>query len=109
MTLSLEEALSCAQKMAPDRRVLVAIIDDADVRWWGGHIDSWKPEEMLFSSSAALKKYRQLVARFKKGETTNAHVLMIHNDGTFAAVMLGIESAEEVQQLLDEIRIRNSH
>ena len=112
MTLSLEDALSRAQQMTPNRRVLVALIAQADIRWWGGHIDSWKPDEKLFSSSAALKGYRKLVARFKKGETAKAHVLMTHNDGTFGAVMLGIESAEEAQQLLDvtleEIRVRAS-
>jgi hypothetical protein len=102
MTLSFQDALACAQQMKPNQRVLVALIDQGDIGWWGGHIDSWKPDETLFSSSAALKGYHKLVTRFKKGKTAKAHVLMMHNDGTFGAVMLGIESAEEAQQLLDE-------
>jgi hypothetical protein len=113
MTFSFEDALSSAQQTKLNRRALVALIDRADTRWWGGHVDNWKPDEALFSSSAALKGYRKLVHRFKEGETAKAHVLMMHNDGTFGAVMLGIESAEEARQLLDEtleeIRIRTLH
>ncbi|MFM0069204.1 hypothetical protein [Paraburkholderia aspalathi] len=112
MPLSLEDALFSAQQTKLNRRVLVALIDQATIHWWGGHIDNWKPDETLFSSGAALKGYRKLVGRVKKGEAAKAHVLMMHNDGTFGAVMLGIESAEEAQQLLketlDEIRIRSS-
>ncbi|CAB3774973.1 hypothetical protein LMG29542_08355 [Paraburkholderia humisilvae] len=93
--------------------MLVALIDQPDIRWWGGHVDDWRPDEALFSSATALKGYRKLVTRFRKGDTAKAHVLMIHNDGSFAAVMLGIDSAGEAQQYLnealEEIRIRTSH
>src|ERR1044072_5448392 len=92
MTLSFEDAISSAQKTKLDRRVLIALIGWADTRWWGGHVDNWKPDEMLFSSAAALKGYWKLVDRFKKGETAKAHVLLMHKDGTLGAVMLGIES-----------------
>lgn len=92
MTLSLEDAFSSAQQTKLNRRLLVALIDQADTRWWGGHVDNWQPDEALFSSGAALKGYRKLVTRFKKGETA--------------------KSAEEAQQLLDdtleEIRARTS-
>jgi hypothetical protein len=112
MALSLEDAFSNAQQTRRSRRLLVAQIDATDVRWWGGSVDDWQPDETLFSSGAALKGYRKLVSRFRKGDTTKAHVLMIHNDGTFGAVMLGIESAGEAQhylsETLEEIRIRTS-
>ncbi|RZF24082.1 hypothetical protein EVC45_40770 [Paraburkholderia sp. UYCP14C] len=112
MTFSLEDAFSSAQQTKLNRRLLVALIDQADTHWWGGHVDNWQPDEALFSSGAALKGYRKLVTRFKKGETAKAHVLMMHIDGTFGAVMFGVESAEEAQQLLDdtleEIRVRTS-
>ncbi|MEX3954178.1 hypothetical protein AB4Y40_41740 [Paraburkholderia sp. EG287B] len=112
MTLSLEDAFSSAQQTRLNRRLLVALIDQADTRWWGGHVDNWQPDEALFSSGTALKGYRKLVTRFKKGKTAKAHVLMMHIDGTFGAVMFGVESAEEAQQLLEdtlaEIRARTS-
>ncbi|MEX3640233.1 hypothetical protein [Paraburkholderia sp. BR14320] len=110
MTFSLDDAFSSAQQTKLNRRLLVALFDQADTRWWGGHVDDWQPDETLFSSGEALKCYRNLVARFKKGETAKAHVLMMHIDGTFGAGMFGVESAEEAQQLLNEtleaIRIR---
>lgn len=112
VTLPLEEAILHARQVAANRRALVALIGQADTCWWGGHIDTWHPDETLFSSGAALKGYRKLVDRFKKGKTAKAHVLMFHNDGSCGAVMLGVESKEEAQQLLsdslEEIRIRTS-
>lgn len=112
-TLSLDEALYDAVQIPPDRRVLVAHIHQAGICWWGGDVDRWCPDEMLFSSKKALGSYQRLVDRFRKGATTNAHVLMFHNDGTFGTVMLGVETNDEAQTLLagalQEIRIRTSN
>ncbi|MGF6971709.1 hypothetical protein QFZ94_000158 [Paraburkholderia sp. JPY465] len=112
VTLPLEEAILHAGLVPANRRVVVALIGHADTYWWGGHIDNWRPDETLFSSGSALTGYRKLVDRFKKGKTAKAHILMFHNDGSFGAVMLGVESKEEAQQLLfdslEEIRIRTS-
>ncbi|MEX3846711.1 hypothetical protein [Paraburkholderia sp. BR10882] len=100
MTVTFEDAFAKAQQTKLNRRLLVALIDHTETRWWGGHVDKWRPNEALFSCGASLRQYRGLVTRFKRGKSAKAHVLFLHNNGTFGTAMFGVESAEEAQGLL---------
>ncbi|MGF6439615.1 hypothetical protein [Paraburkholderia youngii] len=105
MRITFEDAFAKAQQTKLNRRLLVALIDHTETRWWGGHVDKWRPNEALFSSGASLRRYRGLVSRFKRGKTAKAHMLMFHSDGTFGTAIFGVESAEEAQELLHDTLI----
>jgi hypothetical protein len=101
-TTSLAAALERAGRIEPNRRAVVAFIKDIDTQWWGGNIDDWQPNESLLSSRAALEAYRKLLGEFRSSRVSKAHAVMIYKDGTFAAVMLGVQTQTEAGELLKE-------
>ncbi|WP_034303137.1 hypothetical protein [Herbaspirillum sp. RV1423] len=92
---SLEEAYLHAQHARPNRRALITLIQDDGSYWWGGNINKLRPQSSVFPSPAAAEEYRQLVKRFRHGQAAKAHMLLVHGDGAFGAIMLGMESKEE--------------
>lgn len=110
---SLGAALDRAGRTEANRRAVVALIKGVDTRWWGGNTDEWHPDEKLLSSRSSLDGYRKLLNEFKCGRMPKAHAVMVYKDGTFAAVMLGIETKVETDVFLKEtmvvVRIRSAH
>ncbi len=110
---SLGVALERAGRTGANQRTVVAHIKGSDIRWWGGNIDAWHPDEKLLSSSASLDAYRKLLNEFKSGRMPKAHAVMVYKDGTFASVMLGIRTDIEADEFLKEamsiVRLRSPH
>ena len=99
---SLDTALGRAGQTEANRRAVVAIIDGANVRWWGGNINQWSPDVTQLSSQASLNAYQNLVKTFKAGRKPVAHAVMIYKNGTFASVMLGVRTKAETDEYLTE-------
>jgi len=102
-TESLKGALGRAARANADSRVIVALITSNDTRWWGGSIADWHPDETRLSSRSALQRYRQLVHEFRLGRIPKAHAIMAYTDGSFASVMLGVDSSAQADELLKEV------
>jgi hypothetical protein len=110
---SLGAALDHAGRTEANRGAVVALINGVDTHWWGGNIDEWHPDETLLSSRSSLDGYRKVLNEFRCGRMPKAHAVMVYKDGTFAAVMLGIETKFEAEEFLKEtmgiVRIRSAH
>lgn len=94
------DALCLAGETHAGRRAVIAFIRGSDTRWWGGSIDDWQPDEARLSSRAALEPYLKLLRDFKSGRLPTGHAVMAYKDGSFASVMLGVQTCGEVEALL---------
>jgi hypothetical protein len=99
---SLDTSLSRASRTAVNRRAVVALINGGDIRWWGGSIDTWRPDVSQLTSQASLDAYLKLVGDFKTGRKQIAHAVMVYKNGTFASVMLGVQNKVQVDDYLME-------
>ncbi|NRO99010.1 hypothetical protein GWC77_24185 [Paraburkholderia sp. NMBU_R16] len=110
---SLEAALHNAALSPRNRRVVVASFTGSRTSWWGGNIEHWQPDETRLSSRRALDHYLELVREFCSGHLPTAHAVMAYGDGSFASVMLGVETREAVAGYLREAseiaRKRSAH
>jgi hypothetical protein len=92
---------------------MVAHVDGAETWWWGGSIDSWRPDETRLSSPAELDRYWKLVREFRNRQLPKAHAMMMYRDGSFASVMLGINTQDAAAAYLTEAmevaRTRSAH
>ncbi|MDQ7982503.1 hypothetical protein QYH69_35435 [Paraburkholderia sp. SARCC-3016] len=104
-------ALNRAGQVAANRRVVVALIAESTVDWWGGSIDDWAVDEALLTSSAVLNDYRQLVRAFRMRSLSTGHAVIVYRNGSYASVMLGIRTLVEANRRLVEamelVRIRS--
>jgi hypothetical protein len=112
-TESLDDALGWACRIEASRRAVVVFINGGQIRWWGGRIDDWHPDETLLSSLSSLARYRKLLCEFRMGRIPKAHAVIVYRDGSFASAMLGIctakEAGEYLENVMEIVRVRGAY